>query len=311
MILAGAAVPLLASMLLAVAAGSIRRRLPPSTAVRLLAAASLVIAVATAFVLAVVTFTAAGTEDQIAKHGHWSSRVVAHLDKIPTPVGIVAGVLLSLLALATARRLVLTCRALWAAGVQCRHLGDGVDGLVVVDDDHADAYALPGVRGRIIVSRGMLAALTPAERRVLLAHERAHLDHRHTLYVQLSEVAATANPLLRPVAKAVREGVERWADEDAAAAVGDRRLAARALARAALAVAPHLQRRRATTAALAATSTNVADRARALLAPPPRPRRLIAAAVVICAVVAGAGAFVDEHSAERTFDRAGVTDASR
>jgi predicted transcriptional regulator len=49
--------------------------------------------------------------------------------------------------------------------------------------------------------------------------------------------AAAVNPLLAPVREAVTYLVERWADEEAAEAVADRRLVARAVARAALATA--------------------------------------------------------------------------
>ncbi|WP_257003637.1 M48 family metalloprotease [Streptomyces sp. SA15] len=41
------------------------------------------------------------------------------------------------------------------------------------------AFAIPGTPGRILVTSATLAALRPAERRVLIAHERAHLTHRH------------------------------------------------------------------------------------------------------------------------------------
>lgn len=81
----------------------------------------------------------------------------------------------------------------------------------------------------------MLAALQPAERRVLLAHERAHLAHRHALLVHAVTLAAVANPLLMPVRTTVTYLVERWADEYAAEAVDDRDTTARALARAAVA----------------------------------------------------------------------------
>jgi len=73
----------------------------------------------------------------------------------------------------------------------------------------------------------------------LLAHEGAHLRHHHHLYTQLARLAAAANPLLRPLARVIAEGTERWADEVAAAEVGSRRLAARGLARAALARHEH------------------------------------------------------------------------
>jgi Zn-dependent protease with chaperone function len=76
-----------------------------------------------------------------------------------------------------------------------------------------------GLRGRIVVTTGLLHNLEPAERRAVLAHEAAHLRGHHQIYVQLTELAAAANPLLRPVARAVRYGVERWADEPAPALV--------------------------------------------------------------------------------------------
>ena len=83
----------------------------------------------------------------------------------------------------------------------------------------------------------MLDALDPDERRVLLAHERAHARSHHYLFTALTYLAAAANPLLRPVAAAVTYTVERWADETAARDCGDRRLAARAIGKAALAAA--------------------------------------------------------------------------
>src|SRR5258708_24833862 len=57
------------------------------------------------------------------------------------------------------------------------------------------------------------------------------------MFSALTYFAAAANPLLRPVAAAVTYTVERWADERAARACGDRRLAARAIGKAALASA--------------------------------------------------------------------------
>ena len=311
MILAGAALPLLASVLLATEAGPVGRRLPPRTAVPLLTAAAVVVAATTGFVLAVIAFTVAGTDREIAALGHWSAPVVSRVAQIPAPVGVVAGAVLAVLVASTLRRVALGFRALWAAAVACRHLGDGVDGLVIVDDEDADAYSLPGVRGRIVVSRGMLAALTPAERRVLLAHERSHLRHRHALFVQIADVAAAANPMLRSVAGVVRDGVERWADEDAAAAVGDRALAASAVTRAAVAATRPNVRRTPHAAALRMTGSTVAHRARALLAPPPRPRRLLATAILGCALAAGVGALLVEHGAEHTFERAGSVSTGR
>lgn len=107
--------------------------------------------------------------------------------------------------------------------------------LVVLDDPAPRAFALPGRPGRVVVSSGMLDALSPGERRVLLAHERAHLDGHHDWHLALVSAASSVNPMLRPVDRVVRFLCERSADERAAARVGDRVLTATALARAALA----------------------------------------------------------------------------
>ena len=101
------------------------------------------------------------------------------------------------------------------------------------------AFAVAGAPGHVVVSTAMLNALDADERKVLLAHEAAHLRHHHHLYTQLAQLAAAANPLLRPLARVIAEGTERWADEVAAAEVGSRRLVARGLARAALARREH------------------------------------------------------------------------
>jgi beta-lactamase regulating signal transducer with metallopeptidase domain len=81
----------------------------------------------------------------------------------------------------------------------------------------------------------MLSALDAPERHVLLAHERAHLAHHHARIRLVVDLAAAVNPILVPVRETVAFLLERWADERAAESAGDRRTAARALARAALA----------------------------------------------------------------------------
>ncbi|GAA3362736.1 M56 family metallopeptidase [Streptomyces antimycoticus] len=112
--------------------------------------------------------------------------------------------------------------------------------VAVLPDDKAYAYALPGTSGRtgrpgrIVVSTGMLDSLSPRERRALIAHERAHLTAHHHRYLLAAQLAARANPLLRPLRAAVDYCAERWADEEAAREVGDRRVTARAVGKAAL-----------------------------------------------------------------------------
>ena len=117
----------------------------------------------------------------------------------------------------------------------CRLCPDGGE-LAVTADDDVYAFAVPGRPGRILVSSGLLRVATPAQRRVVLAHERAHLQQGHHLRRAVVELAAAANPLLVSTRDAVEYLVERAADEDAALAVGSRREAALALADVALAV---------------------------------------------------------------------------
>ncbi|MET8556071.1 M56 family metallopeptidase [Streptomyces sp. NPDC004959] len=108
------------------------------------------------------------------------------------------------------------------------------DGVAVLPDPTPYAYALPGRPALVVVSRGMRECLTAREYGALLAHERAHLAARHHGLLLVARLAACANPLLRPLVGALTYGAERWADEEAARAVGDRRVTARAVGRAAL-----------------------------------------------------------------------------
>ncbi|MEU0158332.1 M56 family metallopeptidase [Streptomyces sp. NPDC006261] len=141
--------------------------------------------------------------------------------------------------------------------------------LAVLPDDVPYAYALPGSPGRVMVSTAMLAALDPAERRALLAHERAHLDGRHHRLLLATRLAGCVNPLLRPLRAALVYSTERWADEEAARVTGDRRLTARAVGKAALISAPGPA---AAAAAGFAAAGPVPRRVAALLGPVPPDR---------------------------------------
>jgi hypothetical protein len=141
--------------------------------------------------------------------------------------------------------------------------------VAVLPDEVPYAYALPGrARDRIVVSTGLLATLGSPERRALFAHERAHLSGRHHRFLLVAQLAARANPFLRPLRTAVTYTTERWADEEAAQAVGDRRTVAHAIGRAALVS------RAAPTPTLAgfAAPGPVPRRMAALLGPPPASR---------------------------------------
>jgi Zn-dependent protease with chaperone function len=290
-------VPLLVSAFLALTAPAAGRRLPPRTAAWMQVAVAVVAAGAWVTVLAMVGFTRVGEIPEIAEEGHWSPHVLAMDTPVDRPV---AGVC-ALAVVACAVALAVSCRRrvreLADARRECRDLPASGD-LAVLDDPVPAAFALPGSPGRIVVSSGMLHALTPEERNALLAHERSHLRRRHHLFLVAFQAAAAVNPLVRPLARAGTLTLERWADEDAVDAVRDRPLVARAIARAALAAT------RSRTQALAATGGPVPQRVRALLDPPvPARRGLVAAGALLIAVCCSSLALA-AHEVDGVFDAA-------
>ncbi|MGB8649111.1 MAG: M56 family metallopeptidase, partial [Mycobacteriales bacterium] len=101
----------------------------------------------------------------------------------------------------------------------------------VVDHEVPVAYCLPGLRSRVVLSRGAVSLLSYDELRAVLAHERAHLTMRHDLVVLPFVALGATFPGLRAVATARAEVallVELLAD-DRAARHHDRESLARAL----------------------------------------------------------------------------------
>lgn len=229
--------PLLAPLLAAGSARWLAARLDPRAATWLLTVAAVVLAAASGAALGALAATAIGQVPLLAWVGHWSVGVVRRDDPASLSLALAAGLGVSAALVAAIRLLRRRVATILAAARMARCL-PGVGQLVILDDPSPDAYAVPGWPGRIVVSTGMLDALDERERRVLLAHERTHLACGHHLFVAAAQLAAATNPLLRPVAAAVGYTTERWADEDAARAVGDRRLAARTIGKAAL-LSPH------------------------------------------------------------------------
>ncbi|MGW0538231.1 M56 family metallopeptidase [Streptomyces sp. NPDC003032] len=185
-------------------------------------------------------------------------------------------------------------RTLWRHGRVRRRAHRALAGLpgspvAVLPDDVPYAYALPGggTQGRVVATTAMLSCLESAERRALFAHERAHLAARHHRFLLAVQLAARANPFLRPLRTAVVYTTERWADEEAAKAVGSRRTVACAIGKAALVS----RGTRVGTLAGLATAGPVPRRVAALLGPAPAVRSWPSAftAVGLAAWVAAAG----------------------
>ncbi|MYT28281.1 MULTISPECIES: hypothetical protein [unclassified Streptomyces] len=127
-----------------------------------------------------------------------------------------------------------------------------------------------------------LRALPADERAVLLAHERAHLTHRHHRHTALARAACALNPLLRSLRGRLSFTLESWADEEAAMAVASRPLAARPQARAAVATAA---KHGGPTTALAYLRHKVTARIQALQGVPPQSRYRIAVPAAALATV--------------------------
>jgi Zn-dependent protease with chaperone function len=258
--------PLLLSLLLAAVSPLVGRRVAPALAALVLTVSAVFTAAATVWSLVLLALTLVGQAPPVVA----DVREDGHRLPDPVPEAIAVAATLALVFVA-----VRVYRAARTARVTHRALRTLCAGqppdteLVVAASPVPQAFAIPaggGEPGRILVTSAMLSALEPAERRVLLAHERAHLTHRHASLSTAVALAAAADPLLVPVRTTVTFLVERWADERAADAVGDRRTTARALARAALSAG-----RRVPSCALHFTDRAVTRRIAALQAgPPPR-----------------------------------------
>ncbi|GAA1316253.1 M56 family metallopeptidase [Leucobacter albus] len=90
------------------------------------------------------------------------------------------------------------------------------------------AFSLPHRHGGIVLSRGTLGALSPAELAAVLAHEAAHLDQRHHFALGVLNGATRWFrwvPLVRAIRDAVPHYLEIAADQVAQRSAGTRALA--------------------------------------------------------------------------------------
>ncbi|MFF2848739.1 M48 family metalloprotease [Streptomyces sp. NPDC058001] len=274
--------PLALPVVLSAVSPLVGRRVAPALAARVLTTAAVLSSAATVWVLFLLIATLVGEAPPVAADALADGR---HLpEPVPEAVALAAMAGLGVIV----HRLCRVARAERATRRMLRRLGEGHPPdteLIVADSEVPRAFAVPGSPGRILVTAAMFSALAPAERRVLLAHERAHLTHRHASLATAVAVAAAANPLLTPVRTTVTYLLERWADEEAAGAVGDRATAARALARAAL-----VAHRSRPGCALAFSDHAVTRRLAALRATPPPHLRVIGLAVLALGILPAIGA---------------------
>lgn len=271
--------PFLASAVIGWAGGYAARRVSPAAGAVVLAALGVVAAAGYAWALLLLAATLIDDADP------------ALVSVAPVP-DLVAGLAVAGLGVSLIRAVTVAWRRRRGrarlSGVVAATPGDPADDVVVLADPRPDAFAVAGRwrRGsgrpaaRIYVTEGMLRALDASQRRALFAHERAHLEAPHHLLITVTDLAAAVNPLLIPVRRAVAFLCERWADERAAAEVGDRGLVASAVGAAALAGAGHGGPR----GALAFDRLGVVGRVTALRSPAPGHPRVMAAVAVAVAL---------------------------
>lgn len=151
---------------------------------------------------------------------------------------------------------------------------------VLVDHPSPVAYCLPGRGRRVVLSTAALAVLDDAQLAAVLAHERAHLRHRHDLVIAVATAYARAFPYV-PAFRHAREEIVRLVELAADDAAGPDRLA---VAGAILSLA----HRPAPVPALAAAGTAAGQRVRRLLAPPrplSRPQAVLGAVAIAAMAV--------------------------
>lgn len=307
----------------AVAGRWIARRLPPAAAAIFLVAGSLVTGGSMVLVLAVLAATWLGTSPIIARLVPWSAAGARALNPVPAAIGqLSVGLVLLIGVYGTARsirKLKGVVGVLRGAGErviaspgQLNSIVDdssavddssGVPGRVIVIDDAAvDAFSTPFPSGRIFVTTGLVNAVTPAELRVILLHELAHVRYGHGWLRLVAELVGCYVGFLGPIAGEVDLLTERWADEYAARKCGDRRSVASAVARVGLLRPANADGRRPRTGRMVAgvaraSGGDVVTRVRSMLSPAVAlsPRVGIAALALLVAAgvsgltVAGAG----------------------
>lgn len=137
--------------------------------------------------------------------------------------------------------------------------------LVVLPSGDPVAFSTAGRPGQVVLSDGLVAALSDPELAAVLRHEVAHVQHRHQRYLLLARAVERSLGLLpgvRGAAAALRCALERWADEEAADGDATSRASVHAalLRLAELAVTPEV--------AAFTTPGTVAERLDALVADP-------------------------------------------
>lgn len=278
----GLLVPMVVAIVAAFSAAILQRRLRPDFATWILTLLAGGSALAVLWAVGVLALGFAVEQPGMSAVFGWCQALFSSHDRVPFAVGLAAW-------MALAAMLTSAVRTLHRRRSAARHLGGPL-----LTTETPIAFVVPGRPGTIVVSTGMLKCLDSAEQRALFAHERAHLRHKHHRFLRVAELAESVAPVLRPLSAQVRYSTERWADEDAASELGDRRLVARAIARAALAASGEIG----PTPELGFIGLTTTARVEAMLNPPQRLDRstiALAGFALVAVSISLAGSGVQFH----------------
>jgi hypothetical protein len=197
------------------------RRLPPSewakACAALLASGAIVVEASLALQAAPTVLRAASLEGvaDLCEHA------IGPVAPGGAPLGIAAAVAATVVALLASRSLLVAHRRRRgrmdpAIG---RHAMVGGHDLVVLPSGEPVAFSTAGRPGQVVISDGLIAALSDDELVAVVRHEVAHIQHRHQRYLLLASAVERSLgllPLVRRATAALRCAVERCADEEAA-----------------------------------------------------------------------------------------------
>jgi beta-lactamase regulating signal transducer with metallopeptidase domain len=289
------------AIVLSLIAVPVARPLAPAAASWVLAAASLVAGMLWVVGLGCLSVATLGRLGIFDRLGNWSSSVLRAQTPVPLAAGVVGVVLLLFAAVslgAAGLRLSRGLRQLRNLRASVSH--DRCGDLTIIDASAPEAVAIPGWHGSIVVTSGMLQALEADERAVLLAHERSHLRSAHWVFRLATRLGAALLPTSKPTIASCDRLLERWADETAAAEVGDRQLVARAVAKAALATTDF----RRSSLSLAFAEGAVSERVQALLLPRRASNWRPVLVLAVLATVGAAALFEAGRELDSLFDLA-------
>lgn len=255
--------PVLIAAAVALVVTGVHRRLPGRHATMVITAAMVTVVIAALPTVWLLSLAFLAHVPLVGNGFQWCAKAVDAHGHIGAPVGVPASVLV----------IIGSWHAMRALRATRRLRRDAPGHVQIAEHDQPFAMTLPGRAGQVVVSSGLIDLLDEQEQQVVLAHEAAHGRYRHDRYLLVAAVASSAIPMLRPLAARLQFSLERWADEAAVNACGDRHLVAVTLGKVALSTPTPA-------GVLPFAGLGVAARVATLLGPPVRnPGRMLAGIV--------------------------------